>query len=140
MRLQLYIKLRSIHYSANHSPHNVDKAICAGRTHRGEFGGNQVSSNFYATAQYEQKFAGIIINGILYRTLEPGATNNYMGWEATDLRTGKTIWYQNQSATAWLRMGQIFSYVSINQYGGLAYLWGESTNSSTKHRKYLWHV
>jgi len=89
----------------------------------GEFGGNQVSSNFYATAQYEQKFAGVIINGILYRTLEPGATNNYMGWDATDLRTGKTIWYQNQSATTWLRMGQIFSYVSINQFGGLAYLW-----------------
>ena len=89
----------------------------------GEFGGNQVNSNYYATSQYEQKFAGVIINGVLYRTLEPGATNNYMGWEATDLRTGKTIWYQNQSATAWLRMGQIFDYVSINQYGGLAYLW-----------------
>ncbi len=89
----------------------------------GEFGGNQVNSNFYATSQYEQKFAGVIINGVLYRTLEPGSTNNYMGWEATDLRTGKTIWYQNQSATTWLRMGQIFDYVSINQFGGLAYLW-----------------
>jgi hypothetical protein len=89
----------------------------------GEFGGDQVRSNFYATSQYEQKFAGVIINGVLYRTLEPASTNNYMGWEACDLRTGKTIWYQNQSATTWLRMGQIFDYVSINQYGGLAYLW-----------------
>jgi len=89
----------------------------------GEFGGNQVNANFYSTSQYECKFAGVVINGVLYRTLEPGASTSYFGWEATDLRTGKTIWYQNQSATTWLRMGQIYDYVSPNQYGGLAYLW-----------------
>ena len=89
----------------------------------GEFGGNQVSSNFYSTSQYECKFAGVVINGVLYRTLEPGSLTSYMGWEAIDLRTGEQIWYRNQSATTWLRMGQVYSYVSPNQYGGLAYLW-----------------
>jgi outer membrane protein assembly factor BamB len=89
----------------------------------GEFGGNQVNSNFYSTAQYECKFAGVVINGVLYRTLEPGSLTSYMGWEAINLRTGEQIWYRNQSATTWLRMGQVYSYVSPNQYGGLAYLW-----------------
>ncbi len=46
-----------------------------------------------------------------------------MGWEAINLRTGEQIWWQNQSYTKWLRMGQIFDYVSPNQYGGLADLW-----------------
>jgi hypothetical protein len=89
----------------------------------GEFGNNQVDSNFYSTAQYECKFAGVVINGVLYYTKEPGASTSYMGWDAVNLRTGQTIWYQNQSATTWLRMGQVMDYVSPNQYGGLAYLW-----------------
>jgi hypothetical protein len=89
----------------------------------GEFGDNQVDSNFYATAQYECKFAGVIINGVLYCTREPGASTSYMGWDAINLRTGQPVWYQNQSATTWLRMGQVMDYVSPNQYGGLAYLW-----------------
>jgi hypothetical protein len=89
----------------------------------GEYGGNQMNSNFYSTAQYESKFAGVVINGVLYYTREPGASTSYMGWEAIDLRTGKTIWWQNQSATTRLMLGQIYDYVSPNQYGGLAYLW-----------------
>jgi hypothetical protein len=96
----------------------------------GEFGNNQVDSNYYSTAQYECKFAGVVINGILYYTKEPGASTSYMGWTAVDLRTGQTVWDQNQSATTWLRMGQIFDYVSPNQYGGLAYLWSTQATVS----------
>jgi hypothetical protein len=91
----------------------------------GEYGGDQVNSNYYATAQYEQKFAGIVINGVLYRVVEPGASTNYAGWIAQDLRTGKTIWTKDTSA--WLRLGQIFDYTSPNQFGGLAYLWSVET-------------
>ncbi len=89
----------------------------------GEFGSNEVNSNFYSTAQYEQKFGGVIINGVLYRTQEPGASTTYTGWEAIDLRTGQTLWTQNYGPSVWLRMGQILDYVSPNQFGGLAYLW-----------------
>ena len=42
-----------------------------GGTIGGEFGGSE--SNFYATSQYEPKFAPIIMNGILYYTIYPEA-------------------------------------------------------------------
>ena len=89
----------------------------------GEYGSDMSDSMFMSTSQYECKFAGVVINGILYRTLEPGSLTSYMGWEAINLRTGEQVWWQNQSATTWLRMGQIMDYVSPNQFGGLAYLW-----------------
>ena len=38
----------------------------------GEFGGTE-TSNYYATAQYEPKFAPIIMQGILYYTMYPGS-------------------------------------------------------------------
>ena len=89
----------------------------------GEYGSDMSDSMFMSTSQYECKFAGVVINGVLYRTLEPGSLTSYMGWEAINLATGEQIWWQNQSATTWLRMGQVMDYVSPNQYGGLAYLW-----------------
>ncbi len=93
----------------------------------GQYGNNEMNSNYYATAQYEPKFGPpIIMNGVLYYEEEPGASTNIVGWAAIDLHTGKTLWTQN-STTAQLRMGQIFDYVSPNQYGGLAYLWAESS-------------
>ncbi len=87
----------------------------------GEFGGNEVNSNYYSTAQYENKFAGIVINGVLYWDLMPGSISNLAGWVAVDLRTGHTIWTTNTTVT--LRLGQVEDYVSPNQFGGLAYLW-----------------
>jgi hypothetical protein len=89
----------------------------------GEFGSDSTDSMMYSTAQYELKFGGVAMNGILYYTQEPGSGTSYMGWEAVDLRTGKEVWWQNQSATTWLRMGQVMDYVSPNQYGGMTYLW-----------------
>ncbi len=91
----------------------------------GEFGGNQINSNYYSTAQYECKFAGITINGVLYYVQIPGAATNPYGWVAQDLRTGKVLWTKDTSA--WLRLGQIFDYVSPNQFGGIAYLWSVET-------------
>jgi len=89
----------------------------------GEFGNNEVSSNFYATSQYEEKFGGVIIDGVLYYVSEPGSMTSYEGWVAVNLRTGETIWTNPETTSTWLRMGQVFDYVSINQFGGLAYLW-----------------
>ncbi len=110
----------------------------------GEFGGNEVNSNYYSTAQYETKFAPIIMNGVLYYTLVPGSQISPEGWLAVDLRTGQTIWthtpvpslpgagattavFSSPNATT-LARGQIMDYVSPNQFGGLEYLW---TNEPT---------
>jgi hypothetical protein len=87
----------------------------------GEFGGTEYGSHFMSTSQYEPKFAPIIMNGILYYTLYPGSASNPAGWVAVDLRTGQTIWTKN--TTSVLRCGQIYNYISPNQYGGIPYLW-----------------
>jgi hypothetical protein len=110
----------------------------------GEYGNSQVNSNYYSTAQYETKFAPIIMNGILYYTQVPGSQTSPEGWVAVDIRTGETIWthtpeasiaapaaatavFSSPNATTLLR-GQLLDYVSPNQYGALAYLW---TNEPT---------
>ena len=110
----------------------------------GEFGGSEVNSNYYSTAQYETKFAPIIMNGVLYYTLVPGSQISPEGWVAVDLRSGQTIWtytpvpslpgpgattavFASPNATTLLR-GQLLDYVSPNQFGALAYLW---TNEPT---------
>jgi outer membrane protein assembly factor BamB len=109
-----------------------------GGTIGGEFGGSQ-QSNYYSTAQYEVKFQPIIMNDILYYTTYPGSTTYPTSWVAVNLHTGETIWtndatnYGGGSPThtaltssglvTTLVNGQIFNYVSPNQYGALAYLW-----------------
>jgi hypothetical protein len=105
-------------------------------------------SNYYSTAQYEPKFAPVIINGILYYTEFPNSNQDPSGIIAVDLRTGKTVWERtdlnstvpllqqgligsNGGVTASgavpyttsLRCGQILNMVNPNQFGGLAYLW-----------------
>jgi hypothetical protein len=86
----------------------------------GEFGNTQMS-NYYSTSQYEPKFAPIIINGILYYTMYPGASTHPAGWAAVDLHTGETIW--TKDTTDLLKCGQILHMITPNQYGALAYLW-----------------
>ena len=69
--------------SANYNPYTTapntahilwTKPVAFGGTIGGEFGGSE-TSNFYSTSQYEPKFAPIIMNGILYYTMYPGASN-----------------------------------------------------------------
>jgi hypothetical protein len=90
----------------------------------GEYGGNEMNSNYYSTAQYETKFSPIIMNGVLYYALVPGSSTTNGGWVALDLRTGQTIWtknFPNTTANTLVR-GILYDYVSPNQYGALAYL------------------
>ena len=110
----------------------------------GEFGNNEINSNYYATAQYETKFSPIIMNGVLYYTLIPGSSTSPEGWVAVNLRTGQTIWTQTPvtagmpgattsgtvvasgtaaSGTTTLLRGQLCDYTSPNQFGALEYLW-----------------
>lgn len=107
------------------------KPIASGGALGGEFGGT-TTSNYYTTSQYEPKFAPVILNGILYYTLFPGASVNPTGTLAVDLHTGKTLWTLTAPLTASgaptiLRCGQVLNYVSPNQYGGLSYLWTTGT-------------
>jgi len=108
----------------------------------GEFGATD-TSNFYAPAQYEPKFAPIIMNGILYYEMFPGSSVNPTGWAALDLKTGQTLWTKNNTIGAMensmgaqtpiLLCGQILDYVSPDQYGGFTYLWatGDPFGSDT---------
>ena len=96
----------------------------------GEFGNTEYGSNFLSTSQYEPKFAPIIMNGVLYYTWYPGSNTNPAGWVAVDLRTGQTIWTKN--TTSVLRCGELFDYISPNQYGALAYLWAQPIANVTQ--------
>ncbi|MGD6850424.1 MAG: PQQ-binding-like beta-propeller repeat protein [Candidatus Bathyarchaeia archaeon] len=93
----------------------------------GEFGGT-LNSNFYAPPQYECKFKEVIVNGVLYYTYMPAAGSLPEGTIAQDLLTGEILWNRNDWKGQ-LRMGQVYNYISPNQYGGQAYLW--STSGST---------
>ncbi len=92
----------------------------------GEFG-STANSNYYSTAQYECKFKATVLNGILYYTSLPGASTYPEGTVAKDIRTGQILWTKPMNGT--LRCGQVYNYISPNQYGGEAYLW--STSGST---------
>ena len=82
--------------------------------------------NYYTGMSYEQFWGfamGIgagpfIINGRLYYNTPPFAQPNY-GVYCVDLRTGQQYWYQNYTITN----GQVYNYISPNQYGGIPYLW-----------------
>jgi outer membrane protein assembly factor BamB len=106
------------------------KSFAPGGLIGGEFGGSEMNSNYYSTAQYEIKFSPpIIINGVLYYNEYPGSSNTLTNWVAVDLRTGQTIWTKNNASVP-LLLGQILDYVSPNQYGGLTYLWTRETTVS----------
>ncbi len=87
----------------------------------GDFGGNQYGSNYNSNNQYQPKWGGIVMNGIVYYNLIPGSTENAAGWVALDLRTGQTVWTKN--TTSILKTGQILNVINPNQYGGIPYLW-----------------
>ncbi len=110
----------------------------------GEFtsSGTEIS-NFYATSQYEPKWAPIIMYGILYLEEFPSSSTNPSDWVAINLDTGATLWTDNadnygggspaQTAltangqvTA-LTCGQLLDFENPSQYGFLPYLWSEGT-------------
>jgi outer membrane protein assembly factor BamB len=107
------------------SPHIIwTQPEAAGGQLGGPYEGN-LSSNYYTGAQYEPKFAPIVLNGVLYYTMFPGASTNPSGIKAVDLRTGKTLWTINTTDS--LICGQIIVPNSYNQYGGVPYLWATTS-------------
>ncbi len=114
----------------NYFSHLVDKTIAFGGLLGGEFGSSGTSV-FMSDSVYELKFSPIIMNGILYYEQYPGSIQDPIGFTAVDLRTGQTLWTNSPPAgntTTTLKYGQILDYVSLNQYGALAYLWTTGTH------------
>ncbi len=99
------------------------KSAAPGGLIGGEFGSGMYS-NFNAPTQYQPKFDPIIMNGILYHEEFPGSASTPTGWTAINLKTGQTLWTIHPNAD--LLCGQLLDYVTPNQYGALAYLWGIS--------------
>jgi outer membrane protein assembly factor BamB len=100
----------------------------------GTYGGGGTSS-YYNGMNYEPKMdPPVVMNGVLYyNTPNPPL----YGFNAVDLRTGQTLWWHNTTDGARLGLsafgttpaypgitcGQIYDYVSPNQFGGIPYLW-----------------
>jgi len=110
------------------SPHVIwTTPLSPGGLIGGEYGGT-LNSNYYAPPQYECKFKEVIINGIVYYTYLPASGSLPEGTIAQDIKTGEILW-QKFDWNGTLRLGQVYNYISPNQYGGQAYLW--STSGST---------
>ncbi len=91
------------------------KPWCVGGVAGGELGNDEQSGSYWTTAQYHQKFAPVIMNGILYSTWY---TTNYAiqeGIQAVDLYTGETLFVIN--TTHPLKCGMMVDYKNLNQYG-----------------------
>ena len=93
----------------------------------GIVGGNrtdQIGVSYYPGLSYETKFnSPIIMNGRLYYGLPRSNNGAGGGYVAVDLRSGKTLWWQNYTVNP--SFGQLFFYDSFNQHGVIpdGYLW-----------------
>jgi len=89
-------------------------------------GGQYGDWNFYTGLAYETKFgSAVIMYGRLYINLPLSTSAGAGGATCIDLRTGKTMWWQNNTR---ISLGQEFDYSSPNQFGIIPYLW--STGST----------
>ncbi len=118
-------------------------------------GGNK--QTVYNINQYESAFyPAVTINGALYYNEFATSTgsvagNGLSGIVALNLRTGQQVWFQNGTGKPvtqalalnqpgivydnntfnQMTLGEVYNYVSPNQYGGQAYLWAINGLGST---------
>jgi len=110
------------------------KSVAFGGIMGGTYGGGGTSA-YYDGMNYELHMdPPVIMNGVLYYN-KPNPP--FYGFYAVDLYTGQTIWYSNGTqgetlglntfgstpAYPMISCGQIYNYVSPNQFGGIPYLW-----------------
>ncbi|MEJ2244138.1 MAG: PQQ-binding-like beta-propeller repeat protein [Candidatus Bathyarchaeota archaeon] len=95
-------------------------------THNGGQPGGPIysdqSGNFKTTTIINNYFDPIVVNGILYYAEHAGPSNNVVGWNAVDIRTGELVW--TRETTENLRLGQSFRTKSIQEYGSWSVLYG----------------
>jgi hypothetical protein len=79
---------------------------------------------YYATSILANYFQPIIVSGILYTELYTGTTSA-VNWTAIDLKTGETLWTmpRGRTGTETLRMGQTWSWKSVQEYGSASAIW-----------------
>ena len=81
-------------------------------------------TNYASSSIAMSLFEPIIINGVLYYAQYPTITSTKAKWMAVDLRTGETLWEKDPPATNDdLRMGQVLSYHTKQEFGSVPYLW-----------------
>jgi hypothetical protein len=98
----------------------------AGGESVGASGGTEDSGHYWSTRQYQPQYAPVIINGKMYSTAYPEATNLAHGIICTDLYTGATLWTINTTNS--LRCGMVVKYHMANQYGAVGpYIWTTGT-------------
>jgi len=98
----------------------------AGGESVGTSGGSEDSGHYWSTRQYQPQYAPVIINGKMYSTVYPEATNLGHGIMCTDLYTGETLWTIN--TTNALRCGMVTKFKMANQYGAVGpYIWTTGT-------------
>jgi outer membrane protein assembly factor BamB len=103
----------------------------------GEFG--STSTSLFATGTaYEGRFgyrgnSPVVMYGILYYTFFPGASNNPVGMNAVDLKTGKLLWHMpmitngKEDDEQTLYAGMLYNFITGNQYGAHTYLFSQTS-------------
>ena len=81
-------------------------------------------SQYLSTSILASYFEPIVLNGVLYTTIYT-STAVAKNWTAIDLRTGETLWVtpRGRTGSESLRMGQIYHWHSMQEYGSAALLW-----------------
>ncbi len=98
----------------------------AGGESVGTSGGSEDSGSYWSTRQYQPQYAPVIINGRMYSTSYPEATNLAHGIICSDLYTGATLWTIN--TTNALKCGMVTKFHMANQYGAVGpYIWTTGT-------------
>jgi len=101
----------------------------------GVIGGTAGVNTYYTGSSYRLELAPpVVIGGRLYCNIADPPRN---GFYCIDLSTGETLWYQNQTflsgtravvdgTNAQLTNGQVVMWNTVNQNGGVPYLWAMS--------------
>lgn len=103
------------------------KPLTTGGLVGGLWGPGQVPVSAETGDAYAGKFTdSVIMNGVLYYNRDEAKVGSN-GITAVDLRTGKELWFRNNTI---LSFGQIFYFDSFNYDGVFDYLWDASAGTT----------
>jgi hypothetical protein len=101
--------------------------ITTGGLTGGLWGPGQVPSSSETGDAYAGKFIdSVVLNGILYYNRDDAKVGSN-GIVAVNLRTGKELWFRNNTL---LSFGQVFYFNSFNYDGVFTYIWDASAGST----------
>jgi len=109
---------------------NTAHIVWSKSTHFGGQPGSPIASDestqYSSTSLLTSYFrATTILNGILYYNKYAGLGSTLLGWEAVDIRTGKTLWSKPAGVTGAesISRGQIVNFNNFQEFGSAAFLW-----------------